>query len=68
MSKWTSRKFLGAVAAVVTEILLITGKLAPEAADTTTTTIVGAAALVLTIIGYQVAESAVDKARAANGK
>ena len=66
-SKWASRRFLLAVAGLLVAVLVTLGKLAPERADAAVQTIVGAATLVLTVLGYQVTEAAVDKARA-NGK
>lgn len=66
-SKWASRRFLLAVAGLVAAVLVTLGKLAPADSDAAVQTIVGAATLVLTVLGYQVTEAAVDKARA-NGK
>ena len=70
VSRWASRRFLLAVAGFVVAILVTVGKLAPEQTDGAVQVIVGAATLVLSVIGYQVTEAAVDKARAqnANGK
>jgi len=67
-SRWTSRRFLLAVAGCIVSVLVILGKVAPENADSAVQMIVGAAALVLSVLGYQVTEAAVDRARAANGK
>ena len=66
-SRWTSRRFLLALAGFLVSILVMMGKLAPEQTDTAVQVIVGAAALVLSVLGYQVTEAGVDKARAANG-
>lgn len=64
VSKWASRRFLLAVAGFVVAILVTVGKLAPEQTDGAVQVIVGAATLVLSVIGYQVTEASVDKARA----
>jgi len=69
VSRWASRRFLLAAAGFVAAILVTVGKLAPEQTDGAVQVIVGAATLVLSVIGYQVTEAAVDKARAkANDK
>jgi len=70
VSRWASRRFLLAAAGFVVAILVTVGKLAPEQTDGAVQVIVGAATLALSVIGYQVTEAAVDKARAqnANGK
>ena len=67
VSRWTSRRFLLAVAGMVVAILVTLGKVAPEQTDGAVQVIVGAATLVLSVVGYQVTEAAVDKARAQNG-
>ncbi len=67
VSRWTSRRFLLAVAGMVVAILVTLGKVAPEQTDGAGQVIVGAATLVLSVVGYQVTEAAVDKARAQNG-
>ena len=67
MSRWTSRRFLLATAGMVVAVLVTLGKVAPEETDGVVQVIVGAATLVLSIVGYQVTEAAVDKARAQNG-
>ena len=64
VSRWASRRFLLAAAGFVVAILVTVGKLAPEQTDGAVQVIVGAATLVLSVIGYQVTEAAVDKARA----
>lgn len=66
--RWASRRFLLALAGVIVSVLVILGKIAPEQTDTTVQVIVGAATLVLNVIGYQVTEASVDRARAQNGK
>ena len=66
-SRWTSRRFLLAVAGILVAVFVTLGKIAPAQTDSAVQVIVGAATLVLTILGYQVTEAAVDKARAANG-
>ena len=66
-SRWTSRRFLLAVAGMLVAVFVALGKIAPEQTDSAVQVIVGAATLVLSILGYQVTEAAVDKARAANG-
>jgi len=65
--RWTSRRFLLATAGMVVAVLVTLGKIAPEETDGVVQVIVGAATLVLSIVGYQVTEAAVDKARAQNG-
>ena len=65
--RWTSRRFLLAAAGMVVAVLVTLGKVAPEETDGVVQVIVGAATLVLSIVGYQVTEAAVDKARAQNG-
>jgi hypothetical protein len=67
VSRWTSRRFLLAVAGLLVSVLVILGKLAPEETDAAVQVIVGAATLVLNVVGYQVTEALVDKARANNG-
>lgn len=67
VSRWASRRFLLAVAGVVVSVLVSLGKIAPEGTDAAVQVIVGAATLVLNVLGYQVTEAAVDRARAANG-
>ena len=67
VSRWTSRRFLLAVAGMVVAILVTLGKVAPEQTDGAVQVIVGAATLVLSVVGYQVTEASVDKARAQNG-
>ena len=67
VSRWASRRFLLAVAGLVVSVLVILGKIAPEQTDTTVQVIVGAATLALNVIGYQVTEASVDRARAQNG-
>lgn len=67
VSRWASRRFLLAVAGLLVSVLVILGKLAPEETDSAVQLIVGAATLVLNVIGYQVTEAAVDKARLNNG-
>jgi len=67
VSRWASRRFLLALAGVIVSVLVILGKIAPEQTDTTVQVIVGAVTLVLNVIGYQVTEAAVDRARANNG-
>jgi len=67
VSRWASRRFLLAVAGVIVSVLVILGKIAPEQTDSTVQVIVGAATLVLNVIGYQVTEASVDRARAQNG-
>jgi len=67
VSRWASRRFLLAVAGMVVAILVTLGKVAPEQTDGAVQVIVGAATLVLSVVGYQVTEAAVDKARAQNG-
>ena len=67
VSRWTSRRFLLATAGMVVAVLVTLGKVAPEETDGVVQVIVGAATLVLSIVGYQVTEAAVDKARAQNG-
>ena len=67
VSRWASRRFLLALAGVIVSVLVILGKIAPEQTDTTVQVIVGAATLVLNVIGYQVTEASVDKARLTNG-
>ena len=67
VSRWASRRFLLAVAGLLVSVLVILGKLAPEETDAAVQLIVGAATLVLSVIGYQVTEAAVDKARLNNG-
>ena len=67
VSRWASRRFLLAVAGCIVSVLVIVGKVAPDQADGTVQVLVGAAALVLSVLGYQVTEAAVDKARAGNG-
>jgi uncharacterized membrane protein len=67
VSRWTSRRFLLAVAGMVVSVLVTVGVVAPAGTDAAVQVIVGAATLVLNVIGYQVTEAAVDKARAANG-
>jgi len=67
VSRWTSRRFLLAAAGMVVAVLVTLGKVAPEETDGVVQVIVGAATLVLSIVGYQVTEAAVDKARAQNG-
>ena len=67
VSRWTSRRFLLAAVGLVVSVFVILGKIAPDQSDSAVQVIVGAAALVLSILGYQVTEAAVDKARAANG-
>ena len=59
-----SRKFLAMVAGVIVSILVASGKIAPEGADAAIQTITGGIALVLSIVGYQVAEAKVDAADA----
>ena len=66
-SRWTSRRFLLAAAGSLVAVLVILGKLAPEQTDSAVQVIVGAATLVLTVLGYQVTEASVDRARAGNG-
>ena len=68
VSRWTSRRFLLAVAGLVGSVFVTLGKIGPAESDAAVQTIVGAATLVLSIIGYQVTEASVDKARAAGGK
>jgi len=65
--RWTSRRFLLAAAGMVVAVLVTLGKVAPEETDGVVQVIVGAATLVLSIVGYQVTEAVVDKARAQNG-
>ena len=65
--RWTSRRFLLAAAGMVVAVLVTLGKVAPEETDGVVQVIVGAATLVLSIVGYQVTEAAVDKARAQSG-
>jgi len=65
--RWTSRRFLLATAGMVVAVLVTLGKIAPEETDGVVQVIVGAATLVLSIVGYQVTEAAVDKARAQSG-
>jgi len=65
--RWTSRRFLLAMAGMVVAVLVTLGKLAPEETDGAIQVIVGAATLVLSVIGYQVTEASVDRARAQNG-
>ena len=67
VSRWASRRFLLALAGLVVSVLVILGKIAPEQTDSTVQVIVGAATLVLNVIGYQVTEASVDRARAQNG-
>ena len=67
VSRWASRRFLLAAVGLVVSILVILGKLAPDQTDSTVQVIVGAVALVLNVIGYQVTEASVDRARARNG-
>ena len=67
VSKWTSRRFLLAAVGLVVSVFVILGKIAPDQSDSAVQVIVGAATLALSIVGYQVTEAAVDKARAGNG-
>jgi len=67
VSRWASRRFLLAAAGCLVSILVILGKLGPEETDSAVQVIVGAVTLVLSVIGYQVTEAAVDKARLNNG-
>ena len=68
VSKWASRRFLLAAAGFVVAILVTVGKLAQEQTDGAVQVIVGAATLVLSVIGYQITEASVDKARAQGKK
>jgi hypothetical protein len=68
VSRWASRRFLLAVAGCIVSVLVILGKLAPEETEGAVQVIVGAATLVLNVLGYQVTEASVDRARAGNGK
>ena len=65
--RWTSRRFLSMVVGVVTGVLVITGVIPVEQETGVSDQIVGLVALVLSIIGYQVTEASVDKARAGSG-
>ena len=67
VSRWTSRRFLLAAAGLVVSVLVTLGVVAPAGTDAAVQVIVGAATLVLNVIGYQVTEAAVDKARLNNG-
>jgi len=67
VSRWTSRRFLLAAAGLVVSVLVTLGVVAPAGTDAAVQVIVGAATLVLNVIGYQVTEAAVDKARLSNG-
>lgn len=67
VSRWTSRRFLLAVAGMLVSVLVTLGVVAPAGTDAAVQVIVGAATLVLNVIGYQVTEAAVDKARLNNG-
>ena len=67
VSRWASRRFLLAVAGLIVSVLVILGKIAPEETDAVVQVIVGAATLALSVIGYQVTEASVDKARLNNG-
>ena len=65
--RWASRRFLLAAAGMAVSVLVTLGVVAPAGTDTAVQVIVGAATLVLSILGYQVTEAAVDRARAKNG-
>jgi len=67
VSRWASRRFLLAAAGLVVSVLVTLGVVAPAGTDAAVQVIVGAATLVLNVIGYQVTEAAVDKARLNNG-
>jgi len=67
VSRWASRRFLLAAAGLVVSVLVTLGVVTPAGTDAAVQVIVGAAALVLNVIGYQVTEAAVDKARLNNG-
>jgi len=67
VSRWTSRRFLLAAAGLVVSVLVTLGVVAPAGTDAAVQVIVGAATLVLNVIGYQITEAAVDKARLNNG-
>jgi uncharacterized membrane protein len=67
VSRWASRRFLLAAAGLVVSVLVTMGVVTPAGTDAAVQVIVGAATLVLNVIGYQVTEAAVDKARLNNG-
>ena len=62
--RWASRRFLLAAAGMAVAVLVALGKVAPEETGGAVQVIVGAATLVLSLVGYQVTEASVDKARA----
>ena len=64
--RWASRRFLLAAAGMAVAVLVALGKVAPEETGGAVQVIVGAATLVLSLVGYQVTEASVDKARASS--
>lgn len=62
-SKWFSRKLWITIIGVITGILIALGKITPETAESTTTTILGVIATIASVLGYQFAQGSVDKAK-----